>query len=338
MQRAFHPIAIAVCTSEAEKDFRFIFTAVRQGIQNIFDVDYIPDYLIGDAAAQIHNGGIAVWPNILVIMCWYHMHRAVADKVPSFLKELNEQAEFMSDLEKLQVAKTPAIFEIALQLFLDKWRNQSEELIDYFEHQWVLRNRNWFEAFAKNVPSNNNALESRNRLIKDEHTLRDRMDLGKFRVALFDMVQAWSLEYTTGDKIVATESADIELKMWTAGYQFAKSNVKITSRRRGNTIIYRTAQAERVDDSTDWDDFDSFKKKSFDFHDTTFVYPTRKDNWLNSECDCSDYLKLYVCCHIIGISIRLKYITPPAEAKSVPIGQKRKRGRPAKAKPALVRQ
>ncbi|CAF3896417.1 unnamed protein product [Rotaria sordida] len=40
--------------------------------------------------------------------------------------------------------------------------------------------------------------------------------------------------------------------------------------------------------------------------------------------------------HIVGIAIRLKCCKPPPAAKTVPIGQKRKRGRPAKAKAALL--
>lgn len=68
------------------------------------------------------------------------------------------------------------------------------------------------------------------------------------------------------------------------------------------------------------------------------MYPISRDNWLESKCDCREYFKLYMCAHIIGIAIRFKVVMPPDEAKSLPIGQNRKRGRAAKAKPALFRQ
>ena len=54
------------------------------------------------------------------------------------------------------------------------------------------------------------------------------------------------------------------------------------------------------------------------------------------KCNCPAFLKNYICKHVVGMSIRLKYCKPPAAAKTVPIGEKRKRGRPAKAKPALL--
>ncbi|CAF1030694.1 unnamed protein product [Didymodactylos carnosus] len=59
-------------------------------------------------------------------------------------------------------------------------------------------------------------------------------------------------------------------------------------------------------------------------------------HWKTSKCDCPAFLKNYICKHVAGMSIRLKYCKPPAAAKTVPIGEKRKRGRPAKAKPALL--
>lgn len=337
MNRKFHPTCVAVCTSEQEKDFVFIFASVRQGFKDIFNFEFDPDYLIADAAPQISNAGIKVFgSDIKIVMCWYHMHKNVAAKVPAFLKEVKKQNEFLSDLEQLQVAKSTAIFDIAVELFMAKWRAESEPLIEYFENQWVLKNRFWYEAFALLIPSTNNALEAKNRLIKDEHTLRERMDLGKFRFTLFAMVESWSNAYVSGLDSIAKDAPHIEMKMWTEGYNFAKANGKVTSRRRGNTIIYRSFCAETIDDSTEWPDFDSFKKKSFSFYDTTFNYPVKRENWLQGKCDCKDYFKLYICRHIIGIAIRLKCITPPAEAKTVPIGQKRKRGRPAKAKAALL--
>lgn len=67
------------------------------------------------------------------------------------------------------------------------------------------------------------------------------------------------------------------------------------------------------------------------------VTVAKKPNSLNEgRCNCPAFLKEYMCKHIIGLSIRMKFVSAPAEAKSIPIGQKRKRGRPAKNKKALM--
>ena len=60
--------------------------------------------------------------------------------------------------------------------------------------------------------------------------------------------------------------------------------------------------------------------------------------WRQGTCTCPSFLKNYICKHIIGLSIRLKYCKAPPEAKNVAIGAKRKRGRPSKAKKALIKQ
>ena len=58
--------------------------------------------------------------------------------------------------------------------------------------------------------------------------------------------------------------------------------------------------------------------------------------WKRSKCNCPAFLKNYICKHIVGMAIRLKHCKPPPEAKTVALGEKRKRGRPSKAKPALL--
>lgn len=91
-------------------------------------------------------------------------------------------------------------------------------------------------------------MESHNRLIKDDHTPRERMDLGKFRSALFSMVEIWAIKYTSGIKSMNFDAPLLTLDLWTKGYHFAKSNVKFTSQRRGNSIIFRSAMSDQVND------------------------------------------------------------------------------------------
>ncbi len=59
-------------------------------------------------------------------------------------------------------------------------------------------------------------------------------------------------------------------------------------------------------------------------------------HWKTSKCNCPVFVKNYMCKHVVGMGIRLKYCKPPPAAKTIPIGEKRKRGRPSKAKPALL--
>lgn len=87
------------------------------------------------------------------------------------------------------------MFDAAAKLFLVKWRLVSRGLVDYFEKEWLINNMNWYEGFKANTLSHNNGIEGHNKVIKDEHTLRERLDLSQFRVIFFEMIQQWSIEY-----------------------------------------------------------------------------------------------------------------------------------------------
>ena len=50
------------------------------------------------------------------------------------------------------------------------------------------------------------------------------------------------------------------------------------------------------------------------------------------KCSCPYGVKKYFCKHAIGLSIKLKNFQSPDNAKSVPLAEKRKRGRPVKNK------
>lgn len=165
-----------------------------------------------------------------------------------------------------------------------------DELVSYFEDEWLIQNRIWHEGFKLKTPSHNNALEAFNRVIKDEQTLRERLDFSQFRVILFNMVHQWSVEYSSGLNKINMGAPTIELKMWTEGYNFARSNVKVVSERHGNQIIYRTPGKNAVVRPiacTAWKTFNDFKQNEFGVIHTTFEFPITSENWMFSSCDCS---------------------------------------------------
>lgn len=244
------------------------------------------------------------------------------------------------DLDRLQLARTPEMFNIAADLFLKKWIEVSPELVEYFEYEWLIQNRNWYEGYMHKTPSTNNALEAYNKVIKDEHTMRERLDISQFRVVLFNMIKQWSIEYAANLNAINDGAPAIELDLWTSGYNFARSNVQIKKKRNENEIVF-TLMLEDVDvttvieDFSEWKSFSDYKHSLLCAH-VKFQYPITTENWMFGSCDCKEGLKLFICQHIIGIAIRSKVATAPPEAKNIPIGQKRKRGRPAKAKRALL--
>lgn len=82
-----------------------------------------------------------------------------------------------------------------------------------------------------------------------------------------------------------------------------------------------------------WETFDEFKKNIVLGWST--IVPVEK--WIEGTCNCPAFFKNFMCKHVVGIAIRLRLLEVPFEAKQIPIGQKRKRGRPKLAKKALIR-
>lgn len=306
-------------------------------MKTIFNIDHEPDILISDAAKGIHNGYEKVHgKQDLIVMCWAHMRRNVSDKLPTHIRDKKKASEFLSDIDKLQLSKSAYVFDKAAILLVEKWEKVSPTFMEYFVSEWLVKNRYWYEGVRHFTPSTNNAIETDNRLIKEEYTIRERFDLAQFRAVLYTMIETCSLAYVNGTKEIHT-SPKIELDLWTNAYVWAKNGVSMTVNDESSHITYTIpAHSNQIEQSSEWSTFDEFKLRNFQFYNVTFPKPLTRTNWIEGKCDCSDFFKIYMCVHILGISLRMKFVIAPDEAKALPLGQKRKRGRPALAKAALV--
>lgn len=333
LDRHFHPSGISVCTKEETEDFTFIFQSLTSGIYRVHGHTYKPTTLVSDAAEAIHNGFIAVFGVLLIIMCWAHLKHAILKR---YKGKANIDA-ILSDLDLLQLSPSNESFQIALNLFFEKWKKE-EEFIAYFKEQWVDKNCNWFEGVAKLIPKTDNALEGKNKWIKDSDTMRERLPLVQFLNSLLKMCNDWSCEYIQ-DKAFISEPT-IDLPLWTASYQWVKLAKRVQVVRNGmnddNLFIFKIP-ATGFDIVVEYNlnqckSLEDFKKYAFAFY--TVEMPS--NDWRKGTCTCPSFYKKFICKHLVGMAMRYKLVEPPLAAKTVPLGQKRKRGRPRKAKHALI--
>lgn len=77
---------------------------------------------------------------------------------------------------------------------------------------------------------------------------------------------------------------------------------------------------------------DEFYNERYGLFWTTVL---NKNLWLYSLCDCPDFLKNYMCVHIVGMALREKCCKLPKKAIAVPLKKKPIKGRKPKAGPAL---
>lgn len=340
--RMFHTFGVAVCTNEQTEDFIFLFNALKSGVEKIFIETIGPSSLVCDASKSIQNAFKHVFGSETTIhMCWAHMKKNVQKKAEQLVRPKENIFQILEDIDILQLSQNEEIFEKASCMFVVKWEKQND-FIKYFQKEWLELNRNWFEGVQKLVPSTNNALEAFNRVLKDENTLRERLPISRFSVILKEYIRSWSLQYTTKAKEVHLNSV-VDLKLWTTSYQWARQQKKITSNitANGHTYTVPSKDAPEVSSSDltknmnlDFHSFNDFKTIMFKIWRTTI--PEDPDKWIQGECNCPAFFKKQICKHVVGIAIRLKYAIPPPEAKAIPIGAKRRRGRPSKSKRALL--
>ena len=166
--------------------------------------------------------------------------------------------------------------------------------------------------------------------------------MGLFKLSIMKMIRAWSESYDHEKKFI--EIPTINLETWTEAYNWNKSSKSIKSLEREDSIRYYSPTDDKMAitsteidtiENKRWNTFDQFKKRAF----SVWIIDLPKDTskWhAEGTCTCPQFLKKFICKHVVGIALRLKYCKAPPEAKNVPLGQKRKPGRPSKAKKALL--
>jgi hypothetical protein len=340
MDRHFHPFGISVCSNETTSDFTFIFQSIVDSANNLNEI-VKPETLVSDASPAIRNAYLNVFgESQTLIMCWAHMRRCVTKHLNLVDDEYKDNV--IDDIENLQLAQNSEIFQKAMELFNKKWNQKKQKrFVDYMNEMWFNTHQNWYEGVKEKTPSTNNCLESFNLVIKKEDTLRERLPLPRFFSLCLESVYKWSNHYVNGLKQYIN-SPTINLKDWTSGYQWAKSNKIVTSQGLVNSIVYYCPPNDEVKVTNEeiintkeknWRSFEQFKKRAFSVW--IVELPKEATQWQEGRCTCPSFFKKYICKHIIGLAIRLKYVKPPPNAKDCPINHKRRRGRPNKSSKAL---
>ena len=280
-------------------------------------------------------------------MLYFH----VTQNAEKYLKPLSKSGvykEMKEDIRLLQICAHEAMFTKATRLFLEKWRKNADslitEFINYFEEQWIRKLPHWYEGAAPGFPSTNNGVEATNAILKRECTVRLRLPVGQFLHNITDLLESWSRrrDPASVNCTAYSNTPAISLPTWTAAYQWASGDHDVLERKTSDGAFLFVSSAkfkksisgsliskfEREENK--WKTFDNFKEWR------TRIWTIRMTDGVWT-CTCPPFMKEGVCKHSLGLQIRRKLVEVPPAAKQIPIGQKRKRGRPALAKKALLR-
>ncbi|CAF4977631.1 unnamed protein product [Rotaria sp. Silwood1] len=121
LNKAFHPLGLAICSNEKAEDFEFIFNALQIGMEKIKKNLLKPKSLVCDAADSIKNGFRSVFGNSFdQIMCWSHMKRKIENRI-------------RQSIDRDPLSANPKQFTTEPTITLDLWTRSN---------QWAKSNKN----------------------------------------------------------------------------------------------------------------------------------------------------------------------------------------------------
>ena len=171
-------------------------------------------------------------------------------------------------------------------------------------------------------------------------------------------LHSWRLEWSverdlaqTNSKCFATKTA-IDLPTWKTAYQY-KQTAEIFQHAKfpnyyfvksvGNSHPLSELVIERylvLMESGNFSSFNQFVSTALGYWRVTMPDLAYESNLFLATCTCTLYSKNCICKHVVAVGLRLKFATQcmPMAAKTIQLGQKRSRGKPGLALPALLRQ
>uniref|UniRef100_A0A914WYR7 SWIM-type domain-containing protein n=1 Tax=Plectus sambesii TaxID=2011161 RepID=A0A914WYR7_9BILA len=339
----FHSFCLAIMKVEMETDFTLIFWMIRSLATQLLNLQFSPSVLVAKCANVIANGFSSAFSNDFVrVNCWAHVHRNMQKQLLT-IKSEKLRLQFTSDINALQLAHSVDSFNKAVALLAEKWdaigedssetvKRQTEQSLQHFVEEYCDRYPGWFEGHAPGHPSHNNALESTNNVIKTEYTMRSRLPVTQF---------AKAVNYVPFDSKVPKKEKNYE-----EVYSLICEKQKMLTQRSDGVITTFISKKDLTNITSEqvceykrhfhenhWPPFDTYVEMRMSLWAVSI--PT--ENWKSSTCSCPPFLKKHKCKHLIAVAATFNPTSIPISAKAIVLGQKKKRGHPAKATKALVR-
>jgi len=152
---------------------------------------------------------------------------------------------------------------------------------------------------------------------------------------------SWSRDPSEVNCKPVAKEVQYDLCVITSAYEWIKLKPRLLAEEDGQirSIYVAAAESDAVTQNTPkvfnekHKTFESFKK----LHLSAYKIMFNVGNWKMSSCTCPSFLKNYKCKHVYGLAVHKKLALFPETVKTVPIGQKRKPGRPKGTTKALLK-
>ena len=263
------------------------------------------------------------------------------------------------------------VFTLIEDKFIGKYDSILNDLLDkffqYMRKVWVeSTEHHWYEGAHPWGVSNNQGVEGKNMDIKLNYTFRKRLALGALITTMANMVTEWSEEddkILESPRIAGLHGEKNSLALRTAGYHCYSAN------KDGNILginnpqgKYTVAESEEfklgkvnalwaMTSTAGETSGKTLKERAIErianrrtplsssFDEFLRI---RSSCWIIEErdgdmfCDCPVGMKGKLCKHTVGMLYHSNVLEPADDVRYVPLGEKRKRGRPKNLPNCLV--
>ncbi|CAF0718020.1 unnamed protein product [Brachionus calyciflorus] len=213
----FHPFGLCLTKTETSDDYAILFQTIKDLSFSLHGHIFQIQILLAGAAQAITNGFVKVFGSIEKrIVCWVHVDRIIEENIKGLSQDLKQA--LINDFRQLQSTASKEI------------RNRFSIVKVKMDSQWMSEHTvGWYEGYAVGYPSTNSGIESMNRNIKDEATLRDCLPLRDFIRVMNTLIEKWSKDrnpsFETTQKFLTMP--EISTHEWTLAFNWCKSKKRI---------------------------------------------------------------------------------------------------------------
>ena len=280
----------------------------------------------------------------------------------------NLSANLLKDIVNLQWSVlNESSFRQVFKLLEQKYLNKHSVIINitlekffkYMRSVWVDSEEfRWYEGAHPWQVSNNQGVEGKNKEIKQSHTFRRRLELGELFAVMMRLVKEWSEDddiLLNNPRVAILHNDENALKMRTEGYQFYRKTKfdsdkilkinpkgKYTVSESEEFLLGKVDNLWSVDSSNDKSGRslkertkDRMENRSIPSSSTFDEYISMRSGcWIVEEshgdffCDCPVGMKGKMCKHTVALMYKEGHLEQTSDVRSVPLGAKRRKGRP----------
>ena len=144
------------------------------------------------------------------------------------------------------------------------------------------------------------------------------------------MVKNWSIDRIKNKTFAFLDSIKVEDETWILTYHYLFTEPVGIILKFGETDVFRLSRDRALikKDLMKIANFDDFVKCMLNVHEVKLV----RGKWEESTCSCFNFNKHYNCFHVMAVAVTEKLLVIPHKFRACPINQKKKTGRPKKAK------